>query len=556
MRNVSTVGLVLMSCASAALGTTIQVGPGRTYTTLAAGYNAASAGDTIEIDSGTYYQSAGWINGINKANLTFRGVGPTRPVLDAGNSATGSKGIFVVGSGGTNLTVENLEFANAWISDGLGANAAGIRAQASGLTVRNCRFYNDQDGILGGGGTLLIEYSEFDRCGEDDPANVNGYGYTHNMYLNGSTLTLRYCWSHDANEGHIVKSRVATNYILYNLLSTETGTGSRELQIANGGTAYIIGNVILQGPNSHNNEIVAYGDETGISPGVNPNPYLYLVNNTLINQRSNATFLKISTTTNACLVQNNIFLGNGGETLIGGTYAGQAVLTTNWVTTNASLANIADHDYSLTAASTGAINAGTAPGTGYNNYSLMPVNQYLHPCNYLPRPTNGTIDIGGYEYVAPNQPPTVNAGADQDVYEGQLVQLHATASDPDSDPLTYGWTQTAGPTVTLNGADAADASFAAPAVSTVPQASMTFQVTVNDGKGGSANDSVNVRVYLAGDASHNDAVDISDLLAVGQAWNTSQADPRYNPSCDFNGDGLVDAADLLLLAGSWGRTLP
>jgi len=77
---------------------------------------------------------------------------------------------------------------------------------------------------------------------------------------------------------------------------------------------------------------------------------------------------------------------------------------------------------------------------------------------------------------------------------------------------------------------------------------MTFQVTVNDGNGGTANGSVNVRVHPAGDATHNDMVDVSDLLALAQAWNSSQGDPRYNPSCDFNNDGLVDAADLLILS--------
>lgn len=47
-----------------------------------------------------------------------------------------------------------------------------------------------------------------------------------------------------------------------------------------------------------------------------------------------------------------------------------------------------------------------------------------------------------------NHPPAANAGADQTVNGGSLVTLDGSASfDPDSDPLTYSWLQTAGPLV-------------------------------------------------------------------------------------------------------------
>lgn len=55
--------------------------------------------------------------------------------------------------------------------------------------------------------------------------------------------------------------------------------------------------------------------------------------------------------------------------------------------------------------------------------------------------------------VIPNQPPLVNAGPDMQGVIGQSVTLQGSASDPDSGPapLTYSWTQTSGPTVTLSG---------------------------------------------------------------------------------------------------------
>ena len=88
----------------------------------------------------------------------------------------------------------------------------------------------------------MIDSSEFAHNGHGD-------GYSHNMYIGAvRTFTLRYSYSHDANVGHLVKSRAATNYILYNRLTEQTGTGSYELDLPNGGLSYVIGNVGPAGP--------------------------------------------------------------------------------------------------------------------------------------------------------------------------------------------------------------------------------------------------------------------------------------------------------------------
>ncbi len=92
-----------------------------------------------------------------------------------------------------------------------------------------------------------------------------------------------------------------------------------------------------------------------------------------------------------------------------------------------------------------------------------------------------------------NRPPIANAGPDQTVNEGALVNLNGTASsDPDGNPITFLWTQTAGPTVTLSNPASPTPTFAAPQVNA--NTVLTFQLVVNDGKVNSSPDTVNITV--------------------------------------------------------------
>jgi len=92
-----------------------------------------------------------------------------------------------------------------------------------------------------------------------------------------------------------------------------------------------------------------------------------------------------------------------------------------------------------------------------------------------------------------NQPPIANAGADQTVNENTAVTLNGTgSSDPDGSIVSYQWTQTSGPFVTLTGANTASATFTSPTV--VADTIMTFSLVVTDNKGATANASVTVTV--------------------------------------------------------------
>lgn len=358
----------------------LRVGPGHGYTVPSAAAAVAQDGDVIEIDAGEYRDD---ITVWRQNNLTLRGVGG-RAYMHAtqlipytpGNDRENGMGIWV--TQGRGIRVENVEFSGAAVPD---QNGAGIRANGPDLTICNGYFHDNEDGILGGAGNMLIEYSEFAYNGFGD-------GYTHNMYISAGTnrFTLRYSYSHHAKIGHNVKSRAQENYILYNRIMDETdGTSSYDIDIPDSGLTYLIGNLIEQGPATANSTIVAYGAESAN----NPLQELYVVNNTIVNDRGSGTFLSVRGGTTAQIV-NNIFAGNG--TVLGG----PGTMVTNLVSNAPGLVNIGAYDYHLTAASP-ARDAGSNPGT-VNGFDLTPVRQYVHVANQQARPQDGNLDIGAYEY--------------------------------------------------------------------------------------------------------------------------------------------------------------
>ena len=379
----------LCSCVilSLALGLPVQaatllVGPTRTYKTPCAAIAAASPGDIIEIDADLY---EGDVCAWTTDNLTLAGVlapDGSRPHIDAANKNAQGKGIWV--PYGANTTVENIEFSGARVPS---HNGAGIRQSGVNLIVLNCYFHDNQEGILESnipGSNIVIKYTEFARNGYKD-------GQSHNLYIgHAASLDFEFNYSHDAIVGHLLKSRAAVNYVLYNRLTGENGTDSYELDLPNGGTSYVIGNLIQQGPNTQNYAMLSYMEEGASS--LNPGSDLYVVNNSFVNQYSaGVLFVQVgSADTTPVLLQNDIFYGPGTITS-----QAEATFITNF-TGDPDFVDLNTYDYHLRAGSP-AIDAGSQPGVA-NGFRLAPQYEYVHPaCGQLRHPI-GIIDIGAYEY--------------------------------------------------------------------------------------------------------------------------------------------------------------
>jgi hypothetical protein len=76
-----------------------------------------------------------------------------------------------------------------------------------------------------------------------------------------------------------------------------------------------------------------------------------------------------------------------------------------------------------------------------------------------------------------NRRPVADAGPDQNVAAGAVVQLNGSgSSDPDGHTISYAWSQVSGPAVTLLNPDSVDPSFTAPATAAV----IELQLNVTD----------------------------------------------------------------------------
>lgn len=137
-----------------------------------------------------------------------------------------------------------------------------------------------------------------------------------------------------------------------------------------------------------------------------------------------------------------------------------------------------------------------------------------------------------------NQPPTVNAGIDQAVDEGDVVTLTGTANDSDGTIASYAWAQLSGPTVVINNANQAVASFTAPNVnSSTP---LIFRLTATDDDGATASDTVTITINNADPVQTSTA-----LLAI-----SGIPDGNYLAALvDIQGGSLVYAGSVSFLGG-------
>lgn len=256
--------------ASPAEGRIWLVGPEGAALSLEQALAQAADGDIIEMMPGEYTTRLV----IENRRLTFRGLrgaelatikGDSRPMAD--------KALWTVRGG--RVLIEDLVFRGARGADGSGA---GLRQEGGELVLRRCRFFDNEHALVAANdeqATITVEAGVFGMAPrvEGGLHHLVSIGRIGRFEVSGTRFQQGF-------EGHLLKTRARVNHIAYNFIHDGLGGGaSLELDIAGGGLATVIGNIIGQGSRTQNPVVLAYGSEGPIWP----ENRLLLAHNTFVN---------------------------------------------------------------------------------------------------------------------------------------------------------------------------------------------------------------------------------------------------------------------------------
>lgn len=287
---------------------------GTQYAKLQDAANAVPTGGTVTIHGEMRDQNAtaGFarsctIIGTAGAKLTWT-LGTTV------NMALG-KGLIVCSGLGQTYLVDGIELTGARVAS---LNGAGVRGDgAAQITVQNCNIHDNENGVLS------IANIQF-YYGNTFKNNGNGAGNTHGIYVssgNVAEVTAEGNTFYANREGNQFKSRAKKNTFRRNMVAELDGACSWQVDMSNGGDVLIEKNVIEQGPNAANRNLVSYAPEGLLADGrINA---LAFRDNILINDHSlEAWGLDIRNQPATVELVRNTFVGLFAAHVVNGTLDG------------------------------------------------------------------------------------------------------------------------------------------------------------------------------------------------------------------------------------------
>ena len=273
---------------------TLEVGPGKQFSRIEEANAKAQAGDVILVyprAGGQPYDKTAVF--VRQKNLTFRavaGADKDKPFValsgqgfDYSGEGSTPRAIFQFNPGSDNCTLEGFELSGAHNSS---HNGAGVRInQANHVAVRKCSIHDNDMGIMSNGdGSLATAVDQrIEECRIFRNGDPTEPGNNHNLYLGGTSVTLRFCEVHHSLTGHNVKSRAHHTRVEYCYVHH---SANREFDLVDAAEtarpqsdAVLLGNIIVKDPKCSGNRTVIHFGQDGGKPH---NGTLYLAFNTIV----------------------------------------------------------------------------------------------------------------------------------------------------------------------------------------------------------------------------------------------------------------------------------
>ncbi|MCL2119279.1 MAG: right-handed parallel beta-helix repeat-containing protein [Planctomycetaceae bacterium] len=281
---------VWLSFVGMTLAATLEVGDDKAFQQIEKAIAAAKPGDEIVVypkQDGSAYRQPVLL--IRTPNLTIRAIDPQKPVDLDGDGFTYSgrgsipRAIVQFEPEASGCTLDGFQLVNARNES---HNGAGVRInQANDVTIRHCEIRNNDMGVMSNGDASrqTAARQRIEQCKITDNGTIHDPGQNHNLYLGGTSVTVRNCEIARAVTGHNLKSRAHLNFIIENHIHDSS---NREIDLVDaegttdvaGSDSFFIGNTIVKDPECTGNKAVIHFGRDGKAAH---NGTLWLIGNTI-----------------------------------------------------------------------------------------------------------------------------------------------------------------------------------------------------------------------------------------------------------------------------------
>ena len=409
---------------------------GLTYSTLQAAHDASSSGDTILVSPQTYLGMVGVV-AVSNPNFTIKSSVPgVRPFFNSGGAVSNSSGLIYRTPTAANgiLTIQDIELSTGIIDpNGPNGSTAALYTNNTNdtytLNVIGCYVHDCYDGILIGrhvNATINLINTEWAYNGFND-------GLSHNIYISGvGVLNVQGCWSHNADGGHLLKSRAKVTTVTACRMTAEGGgrsgaSSSLESDFSCGGTVTVQGCLFQQcnislipndgSGNTSNNDMIGFNREEGNltnCPVDGRTQSFKFVQNTVVDDHTSTgtypgTMLSAGSSgfPAGTIVQDNVFCGPTAAAALAAFPSNHVALRTDFVDPD-------NFNYAL-----------TTPIAGSQNWTNL---AYSHPTSTVTRLDSNQGGVG----VA--IPAAISGMASGTVKNIGLSWLSGLGPDPNTNP--------------------------------------------------------------------------------------------------------------------------